>query len=230
MKNNQLLIIGVGVVAAYFGYKYAVENFIIPDYLGIMEGYPRTSEQLQAVVAALLTSGAGAGASNGAGAGSGGAGTQTGGTGAGTSTGNGAGANGAGNGANSGTASAPGGSRTGASAGQATTVKDQIWNKAKSEAQANGSRLNFWQWNYYLPTNFTKPDPFAMGDAAWAGTPLGRSPINEAEVIGTPLTLDQYYAIVKGPLGLSGGIGSVNHWGMQASAWSGYPSSYRSLQ
>lgn len=222
MKGNQMIYIAVGAAAAYFGYRYAVQNLMIPDYLGIVPGFPRTDAELQAVVANLVANGAIDTTQVTPG---GGSGTNT--LPAGSGSGYGTGSGGTGNGASNGAGSSGNGSgQSAGSAGQSTTAKDQLWNAAKSEAASNGNRLNFWQFNYHLPSNLAKPDPFALGDAAWAGTPLGRQPVTPAEVINTPLTLDQYWSMVAGPLGLSGmrGMGSVNHWGAQASVWSGHGS------
>jgi hypothetical protein len=109
---------------------------------------------------------------------------------------------------------APGG--TGGSGGD---VKAQVWEAAKNEANNSGGLLHFWQWNYYLPANLPKVDPFAVPASMWPG---GTKPTDAAQVQATPLTVDQWWAMVSGPMGLSGyEAAHVNHWSQQASLWYG---------
>lgn len=106
----------------------------------------------------------------------------------------------------------------GGTGGAGGNVKDQVWNAAKSEANANGGKLNFWQWNYYLPNNLPAVDPFAVPPSQWPG---GNKPADAVGIQSTPLTIDQWWGMVKGPMGLGGGMGTVNHWGQQSSLWPG---------
>lgn len=226
--NDLLLYAGIGV-AAYFGYVYAVKQLMIPDYIGLVGGYPRTGPELEAVKAQLLLN-AGQGTGTGAGVGTG----QGSGTGAGTGTGagNGSGAS-TGNGAGSGSSTGSGasnGTSTGTATGGNTSVKEAVWNAAKNEANAMNGKLHFWSWNYYLPEGVNRINPFTLNDAVWAGTSLGRKPVNEAEVQNTLLTLDQWWGMVSPQLGLSGmgrTFRGVNSWGQQPSQWLGSTGGYR---
>jgi hypothetical protein len=110
------------------------------------------------------------------------------------------------------------------------SLKDQLWNAAKNEANPNAGLLHFWQWNHYLPSNVARPDPFAM--TGWAQTPLGRQPVSIEDVETTPLSIDQYWALVQPILapGMSGvarpgqsNLSGVNHWNQQSSQWAGGP-------
>lgn len=112
----------------------------------------------------------------------------------------------------------------GGSGGAGGDVKQQVWEAAKGEAESSGGLLHFWQWNYYLPGHLAKVDPFSVPASQW---PSGEKPVDAAQVQATPLTLDQWWAMVKGPMGL-GQVGqltpdgqNVNHWGQQASLWYG---------
>lgn len=110
---------------------------------------------------------------------------------------------------------APGG--TGGAVGD---VKAQVWEAAKSEANQSGGMLHFWQWNYYLPADLPKVDPFQIPASQW---PNGEKPLDAAQVQATPLTIDQWWAMVKGPMGLGGLYrpGGVNHWSQPSSIYYG---------
>lgn len=222
-RNNMLIYAGVAV-AVYFGYRYAVQNLMIPDYIGLLEGYPRTQGELNI----LLMGSGGPAAGPGIAPGEPNPITPD-------------SANGITPPYSSVTPTTPN-NRTKGSGGKSKTptdtgdnlvnptaaanAKDALWSAAQGEATANGGRLHFWSWNYYLPDTVSKPDPFALGDAAWSGTPLGSSPKNEQEVLNTMLTLDQYWAMVAPVVGLSGGMSGINGWGGISSAWWGGSNGY----
>jgi len=221
MAKNEMLWYAGGAVAAYFAYNYLVTQLIIPDYLGLNAGYPRTQIELDQIKAAKQSTAQGIIANVTANPDS----NWT------TDSGI--------NLAlqlqpqpqqpNVGTPSAPTGSRhADLIVGPINTLKDQLWEAAKGQIVPNQGRAHFWAWNYYLPDTLPRLDPFTMDPDAWSGTPLGRVPQNEQEVQNTLLTLDQYWAMVSpqfAAAGLSGLQGGVNHWGMQSSVWgnrSGY--------
>jgi hypothetical protein len=107
----------------------------------------------------------------------------------------------------------------GGSGGAGGDVKQQVWEAAKNEANQSGGLLHFWQWNYHLPGNLAKVDPFTVPANLW---PAGVKPTDAAQVQATPLTLDQWWSMVKGPMGLGNyEPGGINHWSQQASQWYG---------
>ena len=102
---------------------------------------------------------------------------------------------------------APGGSGGGGGNVQAQVV-------ASANAAGQPGPKNFWEWNFFLPANLTKPDPFATNANDWPG---GSRPTNPDEVRAVKLTADQWWNIAKTPLGL----GYVNHWQNSASRRTG---------
>lgn len=170
-------------VAIYFGYRWAVGEGMIPDYVGLASDVvPMPQPQ----VPITNTTGQTPGQQNDAGQQVGGNVVQ-------------------------------GGQSAGGN------VKDQVWQAAKGEATANGGKLHFWQWNFYLPANLPAVDPFTVPDSLWLATSLGHKPLGVDDVQGTPLTIDQWWAMVKGPMGLGriNGMAGVNWWGQQASLYEG---------
>ena len=107
----------------------------------------------------------------------------------------------------------------GGSGGAGGDVKGQVWESAKHEANQSGGLLHFWQWNFYSPGNLAKVDPFSVPASLWPG---GNKPTDAAQVQATPLTIDQWWAMVKGPMGLGHyEQGGINHWSQQSSQWYG---------
>ena len=186
MKQDPLIKILLIVGGGYLAYRWAVSQGMIPDMLGIAGGVQATPAQPSPGMVSQPSSGVPASTSAAPPV----TAPYTGGT-----TTGGAGSN-----------TPPGGSGTPGS------VKDQLWNAAKGVAIPNNGKLHYWEWNYFLPSNVAKPDPFAV--PGWENTPLGRPPASEAEVMNTPLTIDQYWSMTAPVLGLSG-IQGVNHWASQ---------------
>ncbi len=96
-----------------------------------------------------------------------------------------------------------------------------IKSQTAAAAQQKGapSKMNFWDWNFYLPQGVTRPDPFATNPDLWEGG----VPVDVPDVQSRLLTVDQWWVIAQS--GMSGvpqaGMGKVNHWGQAASQ--GYP-------
>jgi hypothetical protein len=172
--------------AIYFGYRWAVGEGMIPDYVGLASDVAPISNGGQVPI--TNTTGQTPGQQNDAG-------QQVG-------------------------SNTVGGGQSGGG-----NVKDQVWQAAKGEATANGGELHFWQWNFYLPANLPAVDPFAVPESLWQATKLGRKPLGVDDVQNTPLTIDQWWAMVKGPMGLGrvngNGMAGVNWWGQQASLYEG---------
>lgn len=219
MKSQDLIKWVVGIIAAYLGYKWAVEQGHITDSLNLLGGATPVITNGDPAGAPAVENGNGGGAhqSNG-----GGGGQQTpqppptgGGNGAGATNGGGGGGNTSGG---AGSNVPPGGS------GGGGDLNESVANAVRAARAAMGKgadlQMNYWNWNFYLPANVAKLDPFAIPSAAWKSATGADKPQTVAQMQGMMLTSEQWYHLSKGMWGL-GGMGAINHWGQRASIRTG---------
>lgn len=200
MKSKDLIKYVAAAIAAFFGYRWAVENGYIADSLGLLGGQTVAGLLPQAQPQAQLQPPQAqpqppVGAPkpppqpNGATAPS-----------------------------NGGTSSGPGANvPPGGTGGNGGDIGESVATAVRAARAAMGGgatlAMNFWNWNFYLPANVAKLDPFAIPDATWQSATGVPKPATTEAMQALKMTSEQWYHLSKGAWGL----GAINHWGQRTS-------------